>query len=163
MNQRAGKNKYYKKIEVCDRWKDFDNFYRDMIDDYDNFCEKHGEKNTTIERVDRNRGYSKENCIWAGWETQANNRKNSRYLTYKNETLSLSEWARKIGISRQNLWKRLNNGWSIERSLKKDGVSMKNNANAILLDEIIRKTLLGHFGTKNRSELLSMLYKLKKL
>lgn len=166
MTQRVGKNPYYLKIQLCEEWKDFDNFYKDMFASYCKHCEKHGEKNTTIERTNRSLGYCKSNCIWADWVTQNNNRKTSRYLTFKGETLSLSEWSRKLGISRQSLWKRLDRNWSLEKALS-DREEMglyepKPNARKELLKEIIRNTESGRYGTKNRSELLSCLYRLDK-
>jgi len=54
-------------VTVCDRWKEsFASFWGDMAEGY--------ESGLTLERVDRNIGYSPENCIWATYFTQARNR-----------------------------------------------------------------------------------------
>lgn len=57
---------YDKGIRVCDRWLEgFESFFEDM-----GVCPE----NYSIERLDSNKGYSKENCIWADDFTQASNR-----------------------------------------------------------------------------------------
>ena len=53
-------------IKVCDRW----------LESYDNFLSDMGKKldsKLSIERLDVNKGYSPDNCIWANATVQARN------------------------------------------------------------------------------------------
>ncbi len=95
-------------ITLCDEWKEFKNFLRDM-----------GEKpeGLSIERIDNSKGYCKENCCWATRTQQARNTRRNKFLTFNGQTKCLSEWASEIGIHRNGLGWRLKQGWSVERTL----------------------------------------------
>jgi hypothetical protein len=53
-------------ISVCIEWLDFENFYKDMGE--------HPE-GLTLDRIDNDKGYSKQNCRWATPKQQAENRR----------------------------------------------------------------------------------------
>jgi len=97
-------------ITVCEEWKDIVNFIADM-----------GErpKGMTLDRIDNNKGYFKDNCRWATKEQQANNKRNNHNINHLGETMSITQLAKKHGIERNKLSYRLNNGWSIEMALSK--------------------------------------------
>lgn len=96
-------------ITICESWMQYENFHDDMINTY-----KHG---LSIERVDNNKGYGKENCIWADRITQANNKRRNRFMEYDGEKMTVSQMAKKYNIHPSVLQSRLRVGWSVEKAL----------------------------------------------
>lgn len=108
-NDPAYKNYGGRGITVCNRWKKFVNFLKDM-----------GEApvRSQIDRIDNNGHYNKSNCRWTTSKINNRNRRNNRLITYKGETLCLSELAEKYNIHPNTLWMRLNQyNWTLEKSL----------------------------------------------
>ena len=104
-------------------WNTFEDFYADMGLSYKKHERKCGSENTTIDRIDSSRNYSKENCRWATYRQQALNRNNNHMITYNKVTKSLSEWAHFTGIKISTLSMRLNTyNWSIEKALTKGAI-----------------------------------------
>ena len=98
-------------------WDYFYDFHNDMYEKYVEHCNLFGEKETTIDRIDNNGNYCKENCKWITWKEQSRNRRNTVYIEYKGKTKSLPVWADEIGIKRPELWRRIyDRGWSVERA-----------------------------------------------
>jgi len=99
-------------ITVCERWlgkNGFRRFYSDM-----------GPKppGYTIDRIDNSGGYSPENCRWATWEENQNNRRDTIHITLGERTMPLRIWAKELGIPPRALWTRIRVlGWSIEDAL----------------------------------------------
>ena len=91
-------------------WKSFNEFKEDMYDSFLEHVKKHGEANTTIDRIDNNGNYCKDNCRWVTTEQQALNKKKSRFITINGVTKNIATWAKEIGCSRQALRYRLDIG-----------------------------------------------------
>jgi hypothetical protein len=99
-------------IKVCERWLKFENFLEDM-----------GLKPSpahTIERIDNDTGYSKENCKWATLKEQRRNTSKVHFITFNGITLCLADWADRIGMKRLTLQMRILRGWSVEDALTRD-------------------------------------------
>lgn len=77
-------------ISFIKRWNNFQNFFNDMGETY-----KDG---LTLERINVNKGYSKNNCRWATRTEQSNNRRDNINITYKGITLNITQWSRRLGI-----------------------------------------------------------------
>ncbi len=97
-------------IQMSEDWRgDFGAFYRDMGP---------RPKGATLDRIDNDGPYSAENCRWATWVQQANNKRSTRHLEFRGESKPLAEWAREIGVRSKTLRARIDAyKWSVERAL----------------------------------------------
>lgn len=98
-------------ISVCGRWNDFILFLLDMG--------RRPSLRHTLDRRNNNGNYGPGNCQWATRKEQNNNQSHTRLITAFGQTLSISEWARQIGITRKALSNRLSQGMHIEDALTK--------------------------------------------
>lgn len=89
-------------IDVCGEWLDYNRFFADM-------GAKPSPKHT-IERVDNDLGYSKDNCIWATNEVQVNNRRNTIFVELNGTRLLLTEACLKVGIPYSTVYGRMAKG-----------------------------------------------------
>lgn len=99
-------------ILICQLWNySFEDFLKDMG--------RRPSKNHSIERIDNSIGYYPKNCRWATREEQENNKNSNRRIIFNGCDLTLSQWAKKIGLSKNCLFQRLKRGWSEEDTLTK--------------------------------------------
>ena len=98
-----------KAITICERWELFENFLADM-----------GLKpfhKASLGRIDNEGPYSPENTRWEDDEQQQNNKRDSHYLTHDGETLTVSQWARQLGMHTSTLDNRISSGWSTTKAI----------------------------------------------
>jgi hypothetical protein len=96
-------------ITYVESWETYDNFLADMG--------KRPEK-TTLDRIDPNKGYCKENCRWATSSQQQKNRRNCLHLTYNGITKTSAEWSRDLGLAAGAVWQRVVKfGWPVEKAV----------------------------------------------
>lgn len=97
-------------IYVCDKWRDsFQEFLADMG--------RRPSPEHSLDRIDVNGHYEPSNVQWATPEQQSNNRHDCRYVTHLGETLTVYQWARRIGIHSATIRGRLRDGWPVPRAL----------------------------------------------
>lgn len=95
-------------ISISPRWESFLAFLNDM-----------GPRpmGKSLDRIDNQGGYSKENCRWATRFEQTNNRRTNSHIFLYGQKYTVSELARKYGLTFRLLRDRLNSGWDIRDAL----------------------------------------------
>lgn len=90
-------------IQICEVWlKSFETFLE--------WATTNGYKeNLTIDRIDNNRDYEPNNCRWATYRQQANNKRNCEGQS------KCSRIAEETGLAYNIVWKRLKLGWDEEK------------------------------------------------
>jgi len=108
-NHKSYKNYGGRGICICKAWLKFENFLKDM-----------GEKpdGLTLDRIDNNGDYCKENCRWATRQQQNTNYRRNRMITINNQTKCITEWCDIFGLNRQTVYGRLRRGCSIQETFE---------------------------------------------
>lgn len=110
-------NKYYNRyggrgIFMSDEWKnDFEIFKNDVENTFFEHIKKYGRKNTSLERIDNDKGYTKENCKWATRKEQSNNTSVIHIISYKGENYPIQILCGKYNIKSSTLLRRIELGW----------------------------------------------------
>ena len=95
-------------ITVDERWHDYNNFLEDM-----------GERpeKRSIDRIDNNLGYSKDNCKWSTQKEQTANTRQNVLLEYKGAVVPLAYVCKDTGVSRTTLEHRLEKGLTLDEAI----------------------------------------------
>lgn len=78
-------------ITICDDWMEFSNFYRDMGNRH---------KGMSLDRIDNNGPYCKDNCRWANQKEQSNNRRSTKIYVENGLKKTWSEKVEESGLTR---------------------------------------------------------------
>ena len=95
-------------ICVCERWKEFPAFLEDMGERPDGH---------SLDRIDNSGNYEPGNCKWSTMLQQASNTRRSFKITFNGQTLTCSEWERKLGVKTGTLKSRFYRGWPLEKAM----------------------------------------------
>lgn len=112
------KDKRYKNyggrgIKICDEWlHSFESFYEWSL--------KNGyQDGLTIDRIDVNGNYEPNNCRWATWDVQCNNRTNNVYIEYNGEIKTLKQWCDILNIDYKKAHNRIHKlKWDAKRAFE---------------------------------------------
>lgn len=98
-----------KGIKVCSLWaSSFPSFLEHM-----GRCPPHHQ----LERLDNQKGYEPGNCAWRTGSQNCRNKSNNRRITFNGESLTVTGWAEKLGVSAPTLFSRIYAGWSVPEIL----------------------------------------------
>lgn len=98
-------------ISICQEWlEDYRNFKKDMGETY--------KPHLTLERIDNNKGYYKENCRWATMKEQGRNRRTNRYVQTPAGTMVMVEAATLYNLTTSTIAMRIKAGLSQEETFK---------------------------------------------
>ena len=101
----------YRDMEVCEDWlKSFERFVLDM---------GFRPEDTTLDRIDNDKGYSPDNCRWATPTEQARNRSNTKLVTYEGKELPLVELCECLDKDYEIVRGRLKIGMGLKEALSK--------------------------------------------
>ena len=103
---RPGSHSYHlyggRGISICERWGEFICFLADMGERPDG---------RTLDRIDPNGNYEKENCRWATSKEQARNRRDSIFTEIDGVSMNLVDIADYFEVPRTTLYRRYHQGF----------------------------------------------------
>lgn len=117
-NVPAYKNYWWRWIK-CLR-KTFEEFRDDMYKSYLEHCKQFWERETTIDRIDVNGDYCKDNCKRSTYKEQNwDNKRTLKSYTYKWVTYpNLSDLCNQLWLNFDMIWRRLSKWWTIEEAIE---------------------------------------------
>lgn len=117
-NRRSEKFRRYGKrgIAMHPAWRRSYETFRDWI--VKNLGEPKPDKWCSLDRIDNDGDYAPGNVRWADPKTQRRNQPGVVTITHNGETLHVSDWAERTGISATTIARRIKLGWPVADALR---------------------------------------------
>lgn len=114
LNKNSPAYKWYGKRGIC--------IYQEWLDDFMNFynwaMDNGYKEGLSIERIDVNGNYEPKNCRWIPLKEQALNTRITKFITYKGQTKTVSEWCEITGIKKTTMLNRIRLGFTPEECIE---------------------------------------------
>lgn len=102
-------NRCYARVTIDSRWESYDSFLKDMGECPPKF---------SLDRIDNNKGYCKDNCRWIPVKHQGSNTSRCVQVTLNGVTATISQHCNFIGIDPNVVYDRINKlKWPLEKAL----------------------------------------------
>lgn len=99
VNNKRYKNYWWRWISYDKKWEEFEGFYNDMYPSY--------KKWLTLDRIDNDWNYCKENCKWSSLKQQANNRSSNIIIDIDWRTQTLMQWCEELNLPYDKIIQRI--------------------------------------------------------
>jgi hypothetical protein len=73
--------------------------------------------NASLDRIDNDGNYTKDNCRWASRAEQRRNARNLRWIEHEGKMMPLKDWAILTGANYARILDRLYRGWPMEQAI----------------------------------------------
>ena len=98
-------------ISVCEEWNDYSNFHEDMASTY--------ESGLTLDRIDNNGDYCKDNCRWVPLRTQMRNQRRTIRVEWDGNSVSLRDLCEQKNLNFHMVKNRIFRlGWDVKRAIE---------------------------------------------
>lgn len=96
-------------IKVSEDWHHFEIFWFDMSDTYSS--------KLTLDRINNDGDYCRENCRWATYHQQARNMRSNVLIEHDGKTMIAADWCKELGRSYQAVRQRVYEGKTYKQAL----------------------------------------------
>ena len=112
-NKSCKKNYFDRGIGVCKEWQSGGNGLENFINDMG----ERPSKSHSLDRIDNDLGYSKENCRWATVKEQNRNTRVTRMVVHNGKEICLKDFCEENGYDFNLIYRRILRGMTFEEAL----------------------------------------------
>jgi len=118
-------------ITVCERWKSYENFKKDMIDGYSD--------DLTIDRINNDKGYSKKNCRWVTNKENCNNQSRTIRVRFRGKERTLGEVAKMLGEKYDTVHQRWETGNPLDQTYEDQKARYDDKGEMLTISELSKR------------------------